>query len=507
MKQELINKVLLPIEEAGFKVFFVGGCVRDKLLGLEPHDFDITTDAKPEQLHHIFSKFSNVSKNSEKFGITMPLVEINGKIEEIEIASFRKDLTKGRHPDVNLDASIEEDASRRDFTINALYEDKNGKIIDPTGLGLNDIKTYTLRFVGNPLERLSEDPLRAYRFVRFLSKGFINPYSVENLNDFKKVLDFSEVSKERKLKEIKKIFSSKYFIPDTGSYLAAMLLGIFEDMGLMKIFTDMSKIEQSFKWHAEGATVRYIDSGTLYKCENVKDFSNVEPVCHGTVLDHTLNVWKEMNKILYHNTAIEITKVNFDEEKRFLLTLAAILHDIGKTKPIGFKTNTFQWGDKTYEEEVPKVSTHDIIGVPLAEKFCKDLCLSNDEIKFITTLVGQHMNAHKFADTKHKFKILEFVHQPLFKEIMLLAQADDRGSIETVVNDVNSPEKNLSLPMVVECMNTVMPNPVLTGNDLISFGEKPNSLFKKKLEVAYRVQIEQNINNKKLLYNIVKNIK
>ena len=507
MKQELINKVLLPIEEAGFKVFFVGGCVRDKLLGLEPHDFDITTDAKPEQLHHIFSKFSNVSKNSERFGITMPLVEINGKIEEIEIASFRKDLSKGRHPDVNLDVSIEEDASRRDFTINALYEDKNGKIIDPSGFGLNDIKTYTLRFIGDPKERLSEDPLRAFRFVRFLAqKGFSNPYTSPEMVKMSSGIDFSGVSKERKLKELKQIFAGRFFTHDSVAFQAGIDLKVWEDIGLQQIFDEMDTIEQSWKWHAEGAIFLNPEGKEEWIWEQ-KDFRGYTPIEHGTVLAHTLNVWKEMNKILYHNTAIEITKVNFDEEKRFLLTLAAILHDIGKTKPIGFKTNTFQWGDKTYEEEVPKVSTHDIIGVPLAEKFCKDLCLSNDEIKFITTLVGQHMNAHKFADTKHKFKILEFVHQPLFKEIMLLAQADDRGSIETVVNDVNSPEKNLSLPIVVECMNTVMPNPVLTGNDLISFGEKPNSLFKKKLEVAYRVQIEQNINNKKLLYSIVKNIK
>lgn len=508
-KNTLIQTIIKPIEAKGGQAYFVGGCVRDKLLNKEPNDYDIVTNFTPAQLHTVFDKFSNVSTNAEQFGVTMPLVKVGKKFEEIEIATFRKDLTKGRHPEVSLEASIEEDAARRDFTINALYEDKDGNILDPTGMGLTDIKNYTLRFVGNPIDRLSEDPLRAYRFMRFLSKGFKCPYTVEELNKFKKVLDFSGVSKERKLKEIKKTFSSKYFLPQSHAYAAGTFLGIFEDMGLKSIFLEMSKIEQSWKWHAEGATVRYIGDGALYKGENVKDFSDKEPVYHGTVLDHTLNVWREMNKILFHDTAIECTKLDFenDEELRFLLVMSAILHDIGKIKPIGSRSGDFQWGGRTYVETVPRVPTHDIIGAPLAEEFCKNLGMSNDEVKFVTTLVGQHMKAHKFADTKHKFKILEFVHQPLFKEIMLLAQADDRGSICTIQNEVNSPEVNLSLPVVVECINIPMPKPILTGDDLIKGGLKPGPLFAKMLKVAYAHQYEANETDKQTLFNFVKNIK
>ncbi len=74
IKEHLIEKVFKPIKNAGFDVFFVGGCVRDELMGVEPHDFDITTSATPEQLHTIFDRFSNVSKNSEQFGVTMILI-------------------------------------------------------------------------------------------------------------------------------------------------------------------------------------------------------------------------------------------------------------------------------------------------------------------------------------------------------------------------------------------------------------------------------------------------
>ena len=103
----------------------------------------------------------------------MPLVNINGKLEEIEIATLRRDLTKGRHPEIQYTSSLAEDAIRRDFTINALYEDCDGNILDPTNFGLNDIETKTLRFIGNPESRILEDPLRVFRYVRFLSeKGY-----------------------------------------------------------------------------------------------------------------------------------------------------------------------------------------------------------------------------------------------------------------------------------------------------------------------------------------------
>jgi len=168
IKDQYKAKVLNPINEAGFKAYFVGGCVRDFLMGVEPHDYDICTTATPEELHKIFNKFSNVSNNSEPFGVTMLLIEIDGKFEEVEIATLRKDITKGRHPKIEFTRDIKEDAERRDFTVNALYEDIDGFIFDMVG-GAQDIKNRTLRFVGNAQDRINEDPLRIFRFVRFLA--------------------------------------------------------------------------------------------------------------------------------------------------------------------------------------------------------------------------------------------------------------------------------------------------------------------------------------------------
>ena len=99
-KKQIIDNVIIPIEKQGFHAYFVGGCVRDALMNVEPHDYDICTDATPKQLHTIFEKFSNTSENAEPFGVTMPLIKIDNVAEEFEIATMRRDITKGRHPKV-----------------------------------------------------------------------------------------------------------------------------------------------------------------------------------------------------------------------------------------------------------------------------------------------------------------------------------------------------------------------------------------------------------------------
>lgn len=174
-KKQIKDFVMKPILDAGFEVYFVGGCVRDAVLGKEPHDYDLATNATPSDLHKVFKQFSNVSDNAEIHGVTMPVITFgDGTKEEVEIATFRKDTSKGRKPTVSIDnVSIKEDAIRRDFTINALYEDIDGNIIDPTEKGMKDIKDKVIRFCGNAQDRIDEDPLRVLRLIRFVSKlGF-----------------------------------------------------------------------------------------------------------------------------------------------------------------------------------------------------------------------------------------------------------------------------------------------------------------------------------------------
>ena len=150
----------------------VGGCVRDSLLGKEPHDWDFVSSKSYEELEEQFSRAGfTINETGKQFLV----LNISKNGETFEIARFRKDgmYTDGRHPDSVEVGTIQEDSERRDFTVNALYFNlSSDKLIDPTGQGLNDILDNKLKFVGSPEKRIEEDSLRVIRFYRFLSKGF-----------------------------------------------------------------------------------------------------------------------------------------------------------------------------------------------------------------------------------------------------------------------------------------------------------------------------------------------
>lgn len=201
-----IEFVLKRIEKNGYEAFIVGGSVRDLLLNKQPNDFDVATDAKPEKIEDIFKdkKITNIGK---EFGtIVIHLEEGN-----VEVTTFRSEgmYLNGRKPEwVKFVNSIEEDLSRRDFTINAIaYNSKTG-YIDPFN-GIEDLKKKRLTTVGNPKDRFSEDYLRIMRAVRFSCKlgfqmdreTFIAGRELSN--------NISKVSVERVRDEFFKILLSK----------------------------------------------------------------------------------------------------------------------------------------------------------------------------------------------------------------------------------------------------------------------------------------------------------
>lgn len=148
--------------EAGFEAYPVGGCVRDLLLGRVPGDWDVTTNARPEQ---VMDLFDHVIPTGVKHGTVT--VIIDG--EFIETTTFRGEAgySDGRHPDaVRFDATLEEDLSRRDFTMNAMALARDGTIVDPFG-GREDLECGIIRCVGDPVRRFGEDGLRMFRAVRF----------------------------------------------------------------------------------------------------------------------------------------------------------------------------------------------------------------------------------------------------------------------------------------------------------------------------------------------------
>ena len=155
-------QVVQKLQDEGYQAVFAGGCVRDQLLGLTPKDYDVATSATP---HEVIQFFPNAVTVGAHFGVV--LVKVQGCA--IEIATFRTDgsYADGRKPESVTFATIDEDASRRDFTINGLFYDPiTDKLLDFVG-GQKDLEVRTLRAIGNAQERFAEDHLRLLRAVRF----------------------------------------------------------------------------------------------------------------------------------------------------------------------------------------------------------------------------------------------------------------------------------------------------------------------------------------------------
>ena len=198
--------VLERLEDSGYKAYLVGGCLRDMMMGREPHDFDIATSVEPETVMSIFSDFEVIPTGIKHGTVT---VMVDG--EPIEITTFRKDsdYSDGRRPDsITFTDKVEDDLSRRDFTINAMAFGLDGEIVDPFG-GKSDIKSRVIRTVGSAEERFSEDGLRILRAIRFASVlGFaIERETKEAIHKLSRMLD--KVSFERVFSEMSKIILSE----------------------------------------------------------------------------------------------------------------------------------------------------------------------------------------------------------------------------------------------------------------------------------------------------------
>ena len=161
-----VNKVIALLELSGFEAYIVGGCVRDQLLGSEPHDFDVCTDAEPEQMKKALSGLHLIDTGI-KHGTVTAMVEH----KPVEMTTFRSDgeYEDHRHPkQVTFSKTLEEDLSRRDFTVNAMaYSDRTG-LVDMFG-GRDDLDKRIIRCVGEPDKRFDEDALRILRAMRFSS--------------------------------------------------------------------------------------------------------------------------------------------------------------------------------------------------------------------------------------------------------------------------------------------------------------------------------------------------
>jgi len=196
--------------EGGHVLYLVGGAVRDTVLGLPPKDFDVATDATPARVKEmLIPRGYQLLEVGMAFGIVA--VVVPSSIEQVEIATFREDLSAGRHPVVRF-ATIKEDVQRRDLTINALFYDiERGEIVDLVG-GLADLKAGIVRTVGDPKARFAEDPLRKLRAVRFASRlGYDLDH--ETASAIRQDPMMADVSPERRQDEFTKAIACAQSVP------------------------------------------------------------------------------------------------------------------------------------------------------------------------------------------------------------------------------------------------------------------------------------------------------
>lgn len=211
-----VNQIHQSFISKGFELVLVGGAVRDSLLGIEPKDYDLATNATPDEVINILQDqpfVNNIIETGKAFAVINVLVDG----EEFEIATFRKEgnYIDGRRPTSVDFATMQEDSQRRDLTLNALYYDiSTQEVIDFVG-GVEDLKNSVIRTVGKAKDRFNEDKLRVLRAIRFAAR-FDADLDQEILNKIENGVDLSQISKERIrdefLKGIKTSFSVTSFL-------------------------------------------------------------------------------------------------------------------------------------------------------------------------------------------------------------------------------------------------------------------------------------------------------
>ena len=242
MSEAAARSIVDRLRAKGFEALYAGGCVRDTLLGIEPHDYDVATSARPEQVEALFPLTVPVGA---QFGVILVLEQG----QEIQVATFRGDgaYRDGRHPESVTYTDAEGDARRRDFTVNGLFYDPvKSEVLDFVG-GRDDLKAGILRAIGNPSERFSEDKLRILRAVRFATTlGFtIDPETWQSL--LKWTQEIHAVSAERIREELCKILLSPNRVRG---------FDLLEESGLLRqILPEMEALkgcDQPPEFHPEG---------------------------------------------------------------------------------------------------------------------------------------------------------------------------------------------------------------------------------------------------------------
>ncbi len=452
MSKAFAISVVRILRDKGHQAYLVGGCVRDLLLKREPADYDVATDATPDQVMRIFPETYAVGA---QFGVVLvPLPESERRLEGgsqsddhpighehklcVEVATFRSDVgySDGRHPDeVRFTNDPKEDVQRRDFTINGLLLDPlNDEVLDFVG-GQSDLSAGVIRAIGNPELRFTEDKLRMLRAVRFASRF---EYKID-LTTFaairKLAAQIDRVSRERVRDELSRMLTEGH---------ARRAFELLDDSGLLhEVLPEISAmkgVEQPPEFHPEGDVFVH----TLMLLENLPN------PCPAT------------------------------------LAWGALLHDVGK--PPTFRRAP----DRIRFDEHAKV------GTKMAEAICQRLRFSNEETKQILLLVENHM---RFGDVERMnpstFK--KFIRQPQFDEHLELHRLDCQASHRSLRLYEFTRKKRAELPP-----SEIRPQPLMSGDDLIAAGYAPGPQFKEILAAVEDGQLDGTLQSKKQAMKFVR---
>jgi poly(A) polymerase len=258
MLKDFATSIVQTLRQRGFQAYLVGGCVRDLLLGREPKDYDVATDATPQQVIEIFPETYAVGA---QFGVVLvpapdggiegdAATEHSSRSHAVEVATFRSDIgySDGRHPDeVRFSRQPEEDVARRDFTINGmLFDPLNGEVLDFVG-GRKDLEAGIVRAIGDPERRFVEDKLRMLRAVRFAARFeyTIEPATFRAIQELAGQIEV--VSRERVRDELTRMLTEGH------AHRAFLLL---DESGLLRNtlsqISAMKGVEQPAEFHPEG---------------------------------------------------------------------------------------------------------------------------------------------------------------------------------------------------------------------------------------------------------------
>ena len=239
----LADRICRTLRANGHQAFLVGGCVRDLVLGREPADFDVATDAVPERVQELFP-------NSNAVGAQFGVLIVTEEGTHVEVATFRSDVSysDGRHPDaVVYSHTPQDDVQRRDFTINGLLLDpQTGEVLDFVG-GKADLQAKLIRAIGDPARRFAEDKLRMIRAVRFAARlGYtIEPATFAAIRD--RAREIGQVSAERQRDELTKTLTEG---------AARRGFELLDDLGLLTHVLPevvrMKGVQQPAQFHPEG---------------------------------------------------------------------------------------------------------------------------------------------------------------------------------------------------------------------------------------------------------------